>query len=446
MPHTLSESGKRFAFALTVFLLALALRSFQIDAKSLWSDETFTAQEASQPWDAIPNLDVLHPQLFAYLLKAIANGNPLAASEATLRAASAVASALGVAFGVWFVCREGRRGGLLAAGLGAFSPTSVWYGQEARSPALAGCLLLIAVYPLFAIPRMTKSARAAWWAAYVFAAVLALYTHYDTFPVLAAASLVFLFGARSNIVLMREWLLATTLIVILYAPQTPRLMSALLSVNNFPHITRYAPAAGALALFGVILLLFLQRRIVRLLSSGTAPVLISVSAVLALNLGELDPIGSTVKRHVAVVLPILIPVAAVVLSGAISRVWQTALVLSCLPALFLGYFTFQKEDWRGAIRHISAHEQSGDAIFVYRNYLTSATAYYYKGANTVTGLEDGAQAAAAARVGPRRIWLLEAHLADVGPLDGYFSACGEVLFVQQFYRVKLTEIQTDRCG
>jgi 4-amino-4-deoxy-L-arabinose transferase-like glycosyltransferase len=74
--------------------------------------------------------------------------------------------------GAWTV---GRRAGLLAAALVAFSPFMLFYSTQARAYALMTMLVVASTLALLAAVR---TGRSLWWAAYALSSCLALYTHY----------------------------------------------------------------------------------------------------------------------------------------------------------------------------------------------------------------------------------------------------------------------------
>jgi mannosyltransferase len=82
--------------------------------------------------------------------------------------------------GVWTV---GRRAGLVAAALIAFSPYLIFYSTEARAYALVMCLVLLSTLALW---RALQTRRTLWWAAYAALSCSSMYAHYPAVFVLLA--------------------------------------------------------------------------------------------------------------------------------------------------------------------------------------------------------------------------------------------------------------------
>ncbi|HKO23412.1 MAG TPA: glycosyltransferase family 39 protein, partial [Chloroflexota bacterium] len=170
--------------ALTV--LGAVTRFYHLGSRSLWLDETYTAQSVRFPtlggvmtWtsgdpDQMPLMNLL-----AWMLRGFGG------SEWSVRLPSALAGTLDVLAIYYLATRLFRpRVGLVAALLVAILPFSVWYGQEARPYAL---LMLLATLQILFSYRAAVYARARDWGALVLVTVLNLYTHYLSLFTTAAA-------------------------------------------------------------------------------------------------------------------------------------------------------------------------------------------------------------------------------------------------------------------
>jgi uncharacterized membrane protein len=201
---------------LLTLLLAWGLRSYKLDAQSLWYDEAVTAHVAAQGiaeltrWTA----EDIQPPLYYYV---VAGWTRLTGrSEWALRFPSAFFGVLTVPL-LWAVARRlfgrgrlGRPTALIAALLTAISPLYVYYAQEARMytqltflGALAGYALLRAVTTnderptadgiprssLYALRSTLHASR--WWIAFGLVATAMLYTHYFGAFLLLAYALCF---------------------------------------------------------------------------------------------------------------------------------------------------------------------------------------------------------------------------------------------------------------
>jgi mannosyltransferase len=180
--------------ALLLFLvfLALSLYTFRLDYQSLWYDEGFSVYLARMSLGEITTRTAhdIHPPFYYYLLHfwLLVFGS----TEFSLRFLSTLFGVLTVPL-IWAVGKRllGANAGLLSAALTAISPLFLWYSQEARMYTLVTFLCLLSTYLLLRI--MDGQGR---WAvegtAYVLASVIAVYTHFYAFFVLAFHFLFFL--------------------------------------------------------------------------------------------------------------------------------------------------------------------------------------------------------------------------------------------------------------
>jgi mannosyltransferase len=153
-----------------LFVVALLLRLFRLDAQSLWLDEGSTWQTIQQPWGVLLrelfSPDAAYP-LYHLLLKAWVA--PAGDSAWALRFPSALAGA-GAVVALYVAGRElfrpppehaGQPRGdprpLVAALLLLVAPFALWYAQEAKTYSL---LLLVATLLLWSLLRALRRDRA----------------------------------------------------------------------------------------------------------------------------------------------------------------------------------------------------------------------------------------------------------------------------------------------
>lgn len=186
----------RLGAAAATVVLALVLRLYHLDGRSLWIDEVISSEAAT-----LRHLS----DVFAYT-RSYGNESPLpdvitwafrvfGASDFVLRLPSAIEGTLCVLViyllgSVLFRPRVG----LIAASVTAVLPFAVWYSQEARPYSLL--MLLTTTQMLFAYLAVTRR-RVWYWAGLVTCSVLNLYTHYAALPLTAAA---FLFVAAAVVI------------------------------------------------------------------------------------------------------------------------------------------------------------------------------------------------------------------------------------------------------
>ncbi|MHB1131304.1 MAG: glycosyltransferase family 39 protein [Chloroflexota bacterium] len=172
-------------------VLALALRAYRLGAQSLWYDEGISVAVSGRGLLQITRdaLADIHPPVYYYVLHFWTGltGN----SEFSLRYVSATASACAVLL----VYQLGRHlfssgAGVAAAALLATSPLAIYYGQETRSYSLL--LALTALWTLVLVRAEPGDSHQAGgrpgrrWFGYIALGVVAVYTHYIAFLVLAA--------------------------------------------------------------------------------------------------------------------------------------------------------------------------------------------------------------------------------------------------------------------
>ncbi|HEV7129651.1 MAG TPA: glycosyltransferase family 39 protein [Ktedonobacterales bacterium] len=186
---------------------ALSLNLYRLGGPSVWMDEAFSVELArlstQHIWGAFmssePNMILYYLILHGWLRALALVG--LAASAFAVRLPSAIfatASTLMVlALGRRFL---GRGTGIVGAILFLLSGWQLTYAQQARGYSLQILLICIAWYALFAV--LSGSAhRWQWWAVYVAACVLAVYT--QAFSVLVVFAQVIVFACL--LVLPTTW-------------------------------------------------------------------------------------------------------------------------------------------------------------------------------------------------------------------------------------------------
>ena len=212
--------GER-ALALAIILAAFGLRVFRLGTQSLWGDEMFSVYRAHQTLSeitaAVPSERTL-PPLYYYLLHFWIR--LVGTTEFAVRFPSVVFGLLAVALLFVLVRRTlGRRVATMAALLAALSPFWIYYAQETRTYAQVTALLVLALYLLVRAAGEPDSRTARqFWAGYVIAATLALYSFYlAAFGLAAGVSWVLI--QRSNWPrIARRCLIAQLVALLLLAP------------------------------------------------------------------------------------------------------------------------------------------------------------------------------------------------------------------------------------
>lgn len=163
-----------------IVLVAIAIRSYQLTARSIWFDEAFTWRLIQFPWGELltrAGQDV-HPPLYYIVIKlwAIIFGSSILA----LRSFSIAAGAALIALAYGFISSAFRRPrlGLVAALFIAISPWQIALNTEARMYTMAAALSLGMLWAL-------QQRR---WVIFSLTAIALAYTHYYGLLLIAATA------------------------------------------------------------------------------------------------------------------------------------------------------------------------------------------------------------------------------------------------------------------
>lgn len=396
---------------LALILLAFARLTWQLDAKALWLDETFSLQRAESPWPeliagCLPLTDGVtwvrttdqHP--FAYFVFLGLAVRLLSQSEFALRFPSVMAATLVVPLLWAFGRRLGRHKSvppttaLWAALLAAISPFYLWFGQEVRMYAQVGLLALLSSYLLLRwTDAVTAPARRRWLAGYAVSLLLLLTSHYFApllLPIHAGLVLQTLGQKRRG----RAVLATAALIVLALVPATIALWLLARDLNagtNWSHVSlrilipdlvnaftlglsvdlaQVWPLdvlAGALALLAA--LYGLTRRGPRASGGWLLPGVLIVPPALLLLINTIRPAYMT-ARHMSLISAFFILLVA----AGLGWLWQLrrwAAALAAVPlmagALFstVNYFTlplYDKGEHVAMGRYLAERVQPGDLV------------------------------------------------------------------------------------
>ncbi|MCB0254063.1 MAG: glycosyltransferase family 39 protein [Anaerolineae bacterium] len=181
-PVAASDAGQRDALIVAgLTVLALALRVGRLGFQPLWWDEGYSVWFAHQPlleMLRLTSLDI-HPPLYYALLGGWSQLFGLA--PVALRFFSVAVGVVAIPL-IYAAGRtlDGRRTGLLAAGLLAINPLHIFYSQEVR---MYGLVVVWSILALLAAAHWLGfdgpgDRRSGWLVVYVAAVTLALYTQY----------------------------------------------------------------------------------------------------------------------------------------------------------------------------------------------------------------------------------------------------------------------------
>ena len=410
----LKETKVYLALLLAIILIGWGLFLLRLGERSLWADEGATAYRAQQITSLAEALR-LHKDfhfLHFFLTMGLVR---FTRSELVLRFPSAMALTLALPVLYLLGSRLLRpTAGLVGAFLLAISPFAVGYAQEARSYAL---LLLCACLSLLLLVQAMERMRWFWWAGYVAAATLLLYTHFFGWFVVGAEVLWALAVLLWQTVQAREidarlpWFIASLLVMtVLYiplgpvlvdfwkqfgpgqaSPQAAGLPSFQLSLKFFADMLAVFGARSTgwrLWLFAISILLGLAILVARKRWS----VLLLVVSWFAAPLTGLTIIASQHffdYRYLIFILPVFLLVVAEGLAWVVSLLMRVPLfgrgtgtpqdrplepllalglaalllVPSNLPAL-RDHYRWEKENWRNIADFVERNREPDEAIYV----------------------------------------------------------------------------------
>ncbi|WP_374687986.1 glycosyltransferase family 39 protein [Promineifilum sp.] len=293
--HGGEPTGRRFApllILLALVLLGYALRVYNLDAFSFWTDEGLTPARSGYPVAQILRNEIViqgvvtkdtHPPLY-YLIIHVTR-QLFGLSDFAFRYPS-------VLFGVLLIpllYQLGRRMGgqtlgLLVALLAAVNPLQVYYSQEARMYTLLALLVTAMSYVLWralgeeAEEPDAKMRLARWLLLYGLLAGLAFYTHYTAAFLIAAQALFWgwLLWRRGMRRLILGALVVAALAAIPLLPYTvPRLLGG--AEANYSYVSPLVMLQDVVRFFNLGLTVDFEQGFVRLLN-GLALGLLALGA------------------------------------------------------------------------------------------------------------------------------------------------------------------------
>jgi mannosyltransferase len=374
--------------------LAAVLGLLFLGEKSFWLSEAFSVAFAKLSWPdfwQIVSEREANQGLYYLLLRPWI---VLGEGEAVVRSLSVIFAAATIPVIYALGARLfGQRVGLVAGLLMAVNGFFVQYSHEARAYSLVLLLVTSSSYLFVTCPEQPSRRR---WAAYALVSGLAVYAHFFAGLVLVshAASLAFI---RRERIPWRGYAEAAALIAVLVAPLGLFVLfqeSGQLDWVGKPSISEPArvlvrlagggvPAVGYFVACGVACLAALKawsRDLASLEAWRYGFVLTWLLAPLgiAFAVSQVEPIFVT--RFLIVCLPPLVLLAAVGVAQAGSRVvfggGLAALTLLSLYGAADWYANFEKDNWRGATRHVLSSSEAGDAVVFYDRVMGVNFDYY----------------------------------------------------------------------
>jgi len=406
---------------LLIVLLAFLLRLYRLDHQSLWYDEGFSVYLAGMSLGEITarTASDIHPPLYYYLLHLWLG--PFGDSEFVLRFFSLIFGLLTVPL----IHALGRRllgtaSGLLAALLLAISPLYLWYSQEARMYTLVTFLCLLSSYLL--LRALEGEGKAGFlWGGYILVNVLAVYSHFYAFFVLAFHLLFLLVwwavkrkgdtllaGVLSQGVVALAYLPWSGFVLRRYAAdvsywrgelvftEVVRKTLILFSTGHTILESRAQPIAfvyGAFILFGLVAIA-LHRSSLPVRDRSPLFTAFFLTLYLFIPLLLLFLISYQRPKFHPRYLMLASPAFFLILAGGLAALLERGKRWRWLP-FFLGFFCFlvtssaysdfnayfdirfTKDDFRSAARYIETHIQDNEVVILTSGHLFPVFTYYY---------------------------------------------------------------------
>jgi mannosyltransferase len=370
------------------------LRLSHLGAKSLWLDEGATVALARASWQHFAwvwwhgeaNLQTIYFLLMRSWIR-------LGSSEAFLRLPSALFGIASIPL-MYFVGRKfmGVMPSLVAAGLLGFSPSAVYYSQEARSYSLGILVVLLSTY--FFVRAMEENG-AGDWVLWTICGITAFYSHDFTALVLVAQMMSLLFKAPPV-----PWRRAILCGAIIFAAAVPGLTYVFRatpenlhfiwmprpSLKEFWHLAMFFGGSGvkialACILWGAGIAAVIQGRREGKAELAWRGVLLLLWAVIPAVLLALVSLREPMflQRYVIFSLPataLLAGMGAAMLSKwRIGQVLAIVLCAAAVPTIVRNY-NKPREDWRGATGLVLSSATPGDAVAFFPFYARVMLDYY----------------------------------------------------------------------
>lgn len=418
MHRTIAGTATAAALA-TIVVAGLILRLHHLGTESLWLDEAFSITIADSTIDYIleTTSEDVHPPLYYFFLYGWVQ--VLGATEWAGRLYSvAMSAALLITVFALGSRLEGRRVGLVAAGLLAVSPFQVEYAQEARMYAMLALVATLASYCLWRVfeacgvsisgDDRRRSHSATWWAvAYAAFASMLPYIQVHGWFVLAAhgcaVTLEAIRRGRAVEPIAIRWIGAMLAVAAAFLVWLPTFALQVRQVQNafwipppgrddvlapfeaYAGSDRLLGLLGALAVIGVALA---WRRPAHASSPGhPRPLTLLLPWLVCpilLPFG-LSFVGSSIflpKYTIAASVPFAL-LAAFGLSR-LHRWWHiaagavvVALVVSLSLSVLGGYYgNVRKDQWREAVREVERLAQPGDTVIFHPFFTQIPYAFY----------------------------------------------------------------------
>jgi uncharacterized membrane protein len=447
LPPFKQQFPQRFNLSMVcVLLLCTILYLYQLGTESLWFDEAYSIESA------LGSLNLNRPLYFLMLRFWMRLGE----GEAWLRGLSVLWGLVSAGL-IYLLGKQvsHRKTGVIAALLFTLSPLAINHAQEVRFYMLSTALGLAGSLCLACALKIRKLSLLSGW---ILFRLLALLTAQVNLLLLLPDLLLLMLKGwqvggtkhflRVPILKQWGWLLGVFLIPLAFIlrdiipplldfasqtytlngvpiarPGLVNIVGALATFTAWPlraprpeWVGFYQPFYNIYALVVVGVLVYgLYRQRLTPVSWAAAWGLIPFFAIFAV--AQLF-IGMWGDRY----LLIAAPYCFILLAEGIRLLWsqhrKIAMIVMVLYAIAVGsalvrYYTVQyRHDWRGLVQTIQTHQQPGDRLLLYPDYLVPNVTYYYRNTSDIHVIERNAEVAdtqnalAASRRPGQRYWVV----------------------------------------
>jgi len=381
---------------LTLVTLAGAwLRLFHLGTKSLWLDEGATVTLARMAWPQFVHVwwygEASFQGAFFLLMRVWLHLGP---GEFWVRLPAAIFGIASIPL-IYLLARKlvGVVPALAAAAIFAFSPTHVYYSQEARSYTMT--ILLVLVSSWFFV-RAVEQNRETDWALWTLFSVMAVYSHTFASLVMVAQACSLFFHKKPT-----PWGRLIVHALVILAMCAPGLTYVLrvppeaVAFHGMPkptpkqllHLALFLGGSGEKFILSAVLWIAAVVAIRRAGKDNAAPgsfwrgmLIISWASIPILLTGLASLFHPVfVQRYMIFSLPAAVMLASrgmVALPKRRLGLWLViALCVASVPNIFIRYRK-PREDWRNATNVILASAQPGDAVVIYPFYAIVGFDYY----------------------------------------------------------------------
>ncbi len=385
----------RILFLTLITLAGACFRLFHLGTKSLWLDEGATVTLARMAWPQFVHVwwygEASFQGAFFLLMRLWLH---LGQTEAWVRLPAAIFGIASIPL-IYLVARKlvGEGPALASAAILAFSPTHVYYSQEARSYTMTIFLVLVSSW--FFV-RAVEQNRERDWALWTLFGVLAVYSHYFAALVLVAQACSLFF--RKKPTTWGPMVLHGLAILAIAAPGLTYVLRVPPQAMTFPwmpkptpkqllHLALFLGGSGEKFLLSLILWIAAVVAIRRERTNESIPgsywrgMLLISWAVVPVLLNALASLRHPVfvQRYMIFSLPATVMLAGRGMDALPKKhlgFWLVVvLCVTSIPTIVLSYRK-PREDWRNATTVILASAQPGDAVVIYPFYAIVGFDYY----------------------------------------------------------------------